>query len=241
MKKFKAGDHLVVNIDPLGLTEHHGLCVGADQVIHQRKDGVIEQISIAMFAEGGHIRRKAIAYDRETAIARAQSLLGYQPYHLLNSNCEHFVNWCIDETDRSEQVSNSLHLSAQLSARAGLLGRAASKVATGTAANVALVSTAAKMTGEHLGLPDSINTVIGTPGDLIAKPLETLIKGTGDTLSTSAEHVSDGEYGKAATSLVTGAAKTTVKATVVTPAKVIGDGMIAAAEVGKDLWYWLRH
>ncbi|MCE9679192.1 lecithin retinol acyltransferase family protein [Shewanella sp. AS1] len=241
MNTFKAGDHLIVNIDRLHLTQHHGLCVGDDQVIHQRKDGVIEQVSIAVFAEGGHVKCKAIAYDRETAIARAQSLLGYRPYHLLDSNCEHFVNWCIDETDSSDQVSNSLHLTAQISTRAGLLGSSAKRLAQGSSANIALASTAAKMAGEYLGLPDSVNRVIGTPGDLVAKPLETLINGTSDTLSTSAEQLRDGQYGKAATSLVTGAAKTTVKATVITPVKVLGDGMIAAADVGKDIWYWLRH
>ncbi|MBO2694656.1 lecithin retinol acyltransferase family protein [Shewanella algae] len=241
MKKFKAGDHLVTNIDPLGLTEHHGLCVGHDQVIHQRKDGVVEQVTLTEFAEGAKIRRRAIAYDREGAIERAKSLLGYQPYHLLNSNCEHFVNWCIDENYRSAQISDSVHLTMQVSARAGLLGLSAKRIAQGSSANIALASTTAKMIGERIGLPDSVNTVLGTPGDMVTKPIETLINGGSDTLSTSAEHIRDGKYGKAAGSLVTGAAVTAVEATVVTPIKVVGDGIVAVADISKDIWLWLRY
>ncbi|MEL4428323.1 lecithin retinol acyltransferase family protein [Shewanella mangrovisoli] len=241
MKKFKAGDHLVVNIDLIGFTEHHGLCVGPNQVIHQRKDGVIEQVSLKEFADGRSIRRKAIAYNKDFAIERAKSLLGYQPYSLLDANCEHFVIWCIEETHTSDQVSDALHLTAQVSARVGVLGMAARGIALGSAANIALASTVTKIAGEYIGLPDSVNKVLGTPGDLVAKPIESLILGTSGTLSTSADHLRDGEYGKAATSLVKGAVSTTVDATLVTPIKVVGDGIVAVADIGKDIWRWIRY
>lgn len=192
MKKFKAGDHLVTNIDPLGLTQHHGLCVGHNQVIHQRKDGFVEQVTLTEFAEGAKVKRKAIAYDRDGAVERALSQVGLRPYHLLNSNCEHFVNWCLDEESTSDQVSNNVHLTMQVTARAGLLGLSAKRLAQSSSANIALASTAAKMVGERIGLPDSVNTVLGTPGDMVAKPIETLINGTSDTLSTSTEHLQIG-------------------------------------------------
>ncbi|TVP12296.1 lecithin retinol acyltransferase family protein [Shewanella sp. KCT] len=241
MKKFIAGDHLVTNIDPLGLTQHHGLCVGHNQVIHQRKDGVVELVTLAEFAEGAKIRRRAIAYDKDGAVERARSLLGYQPYHLLNSNCEHFVNWCIDENYRSDQISDSTQLTMQVFARTGLLGLSAKRIAQGSTANIVLASTAAKMIGERIGLPHSVNTVLGTPGNMVTKPIETLIHGTSDTLSMSAAHIRDGKYGKAAGSLVTGAAVTAVETTVVTPIKVVGDGIVAVADIGKDLWLWFKY
>lgn len=240
MKKFKAGDHLVTNIDPLGLTQHHGLCVGHNQVIHQNKDGIVEQVTLAEFAEGAKIRRRTIAHDKAASVMRAKSLLGYQPYHLLNSNCEHFVNWCINETYRSEQISDTMHLTAQVTAKAGLLGLSAKRVAQGSVANVALASTVAKMIGERIGLPDSVNTVIGTPGDMVTKPVETLLDGAINTISTCADHIRGGEYGKAAGTMITGAAKTTVVATVITPIKVVGDGIIAVADIGKDTWQWFK-
>ncbi|MBR9728291.1 lecithin retinol acyltransferase family protein [Shewanella intestini] len=240
MKKFKAGDHLVTNIDPFGLTQHHGLCVGHNQVIHQNKDGMVEQVTLTEFAEGTEIRRRAIAHDKDAAVKRAKSLLGYQPYHLLNSNCEHFVNWCIDETYRSEQINDSMHLTVQASARIGLLGLSAKRIAQGNVANVALASTAAKIIGERIGLPSSVNKVIGTPGDMVTKPIETLLDGASETISTSADHIRGGEYSKAAGTLITGAAKTTVDATVVTPLKVVGDGIIAVADIGKDTWQWFK-
>ncbi|BCV36056.1 lecithin retinol acyltransferase family protein [Shewanella indica] len=241
MKKFKAGDHLVTNIDPLGLTEHHGLCVGNDQVIHQRKDGFVERLSLSEFSGGAKVRRKAIAYDRDGAVERAKSLLGYRPYHLLSNNCEHFVNWCIDETETSNQVSNNLHFTAQVTARAGLLGSAAQRAAQGSLANIALASTAAKAVGEYIGLPDAVNRAIGTPGDLVAKPLETFINGTCETLSTSSGHLRTGNYSEAATSLVKGSLETAVDCTIVKPLEVTGDGIVAIVDIGKDIWLWLKY
>lgn len=237
MKKFKAGDHLVTNIDPLGLTEHHGLCVGNDQVIHQHKDGFVEQLSLSEFSGGAKVRRKAIAYDRDGAVKRAESQLGCRPYDLLSNNCEHFVNWCIDETETSNQVSNNLHFTAQVTARAGLLGSAAQ----GSLANIALASTAAKAVGEYIGLPDAVNRAIGTPGDLVAKPLETFINGTGETLSTSSRHLRAGNYSEAATSLVKGSLETAVDCTIVKPLEVTGDGIVAIVDIGKDIWLWLKY
>ncbi|WP_133147060.1 lecithin retinol acyltransferase family protein, partial [Vibrio lentus] len=34
MEHLQPGDHLVVNVDVFGITEHHGLYIGNDEVIH---------------------------------------------------------------------------------------------------------------------------------------------------------------------------------------------------------------
>ncbi|WP_447077815.1 lecithin retinol acyltransferase family protein [Shewanella algae] len=241
MKKFKAGDHLVTNIDPLGLTEHHGLCVGNDQVIHQRKDGFVEQLSLSEFSGGAKVRRKAIAYDRDGAVERAKSLLGYRPYHLLSNNCEHFVNWCIDETETSNQVSNNLHLTAQVTARAGLLGSAAQRAAQGSLANIALASTAAKAVGEYIGLPDAMNKAIGTPGDLVAKPLESVIQNGIKTIEETTNHIETGNYLQAGKSLTIGILGTTVDAVIIKSVEVISEGVVATVDICRMAWDRLHY
>ncbi|WP_254071114.1 lecithin retinol acyltransferase family protein [Shewanella xiamenensis] len=173
------------------------------------------------------------------AIELARSQLGHSPYGVATNNCEHFINECLEGSSSSNQVSNFTHIALQGSARAGLLGRSASKLATGTVANVVLASTAIKMTGEYLGLPDNINTLLGTPGDLVAKPAECLLKGTSQTLGETYTCLRQGEITDAGIKLVTGSIETGLN-TVLTTAEVGINGVKAGAGLIADAWHWLR-
>lgn len=239
MYTFHPGDHLVTNIDPLGLTEHHGLYVGHGNVIHLSKQGIIEEIDLQLFAGGHSIRVKKSTLFPLQAIELARCQLGRTPYDVATNNCEHFVNECLAGSSTSNQVSNLTHIALQGSARAGLLGRSASKLATGTVANVVLASTAIKMTGEYLGLPDNVNTLLGTPGDLVAKPAECLLKGTSQTLGESYACLRQGEITDAGIKLVTGSVETGLN-TVLTTAEVGINGIKAGAGLIADAWHWLK-
>ncbi|MBW0279909.1 acyltransferase [Shewanella xiamenensis] len=239
MQALQPGDHLVTNIDVLGLTEHHGLYVGNGNVIHLSKQGMIEEIDLQRFAGGHKIRVKKSSLFPHQAIELARSQLGYTSYGVATNNCEQFVNECLERTSTSNQVSNLTHVALQGSARAGLLGSTASKLATGTVANVVLASTAVKMTGEYLGLPDNLNTLLGTPGDLVAKPAECLLKGTTQTLGESYDCLSQGEIADAGIKLVTGSLETGLNTMLMT-AEVGINGVKAGAELIADAWHWLR-
>tara|TARA_R110000796_G_scaffold102044_14_gene210923 strand:- start:3406 stop:4131 length:726 start_codon:yes stop_codon:yes gene_type:complete len=239
MNSFQPGDHLVTNLDTLGLTKHHGLYIGNHRIIHLAKSGTIEDIDIGSFSNGNSIWVKRSTYFPDLAIEYALSKLGCTSYNLVTNNCEQFVNECLDEQRTSNQVSNVSHLAIQTAARSGLLGRAASKVATGSIANVALASTAAKMTGEYLGLPDNVNTVLGTPGDLVGKPLECLFTGTTRTLEDSYDCLAKGELSNAGIKLVTGAIETGTTALIFTPVVVTVTGAKAGVELVSDAWHWL--
>ncbi|MBI1674308.1 MULTISPECIES: lecithin retinol acyltransferase family protein [Shewanella] len=239
MQALQPGDHLVTNIDFLGLTEHHGLYVGHGNVIHLSKQGIIEEIDLQQFDGGHKIRVKKSSLFPHQAIELARSQLGYTSYGVATNNCEQFVNECLERTSTSNQVSNLTHVALQGSARAGLLGSTASKLATGTVANVVLASTAVKMTGEYLGLPDNLNTLLGTPGDLVAKPAECLLKGTTQTLGESYDCLSQGEIADAGIKLVTGSLETGLNTMLMT-AEVGINGVKAGAELIADAWHWLR-
>lgn len=239
MYTFHPGDHLVTNIDALGLTEHHGLYVGHGHVIHLSKQGIIEEIDLQRFAGGHSVRvKKSILFPHQ-AIELARSQLGHTSYGVATNNCEQFVNECLEGSSTSNQVSNLTHVALQGSARAGLLGSTASKLTTGTVANLVLASTAIKMTGEYLGLPDNVNTLLGTPGDLVAKPAECLLKGTSQTLGESYACLRQGEIADAGIKLVTGSLETGLN-TVLTTAEVGINGVKAGAGLIADAWQWLR-
>ena len=91
MYTFQPGDHLVTNIDPLGLTEHHGLYVGHGHVIHLSKQGIIEEIDLQQFAGGHKIRVKKSSLFPHQAIELARSQLGHSPYGVATNNCEHLA------------------------------------------------------------------------------------------------------------------------------------------------------
>jgi hypothetical protein len=239
MQTFRAGDHLVTNLDIIGLTEHHGLYIGDDMVIHLSKAGIIEEIHILLFSNENKVRVKKSTHNAHQAVKFARSKLGSTSYNLTSNNCEQFVNECLDERRTSNQVSNIAHVATQGAARSGLLGRTASRVAMGTAANVALVSTAAKMAGEYVGLPDNVNTIIGTPGDLIGKPIECLISGSTKTLGDTYDCIANGEFIDAGSTLVFGTIGTVATSVIIKPLEVGVIGIQAGAELVADAWDWL--
>lgn len=240
MKQFKAGDHLVTNIDPLGITEHHGLYTGDGMVIHHAKSGMIEEVMIEIFSDGNKVRVKRHVRAPQKAIKEARLHLGEMHYQLFSDNCEHFVNKVADDRSTSNQVANAEHLALQAAARTGMIGTTAYRAATSTVGTVALVSTITKIAGEYVGLPDNINTIIGTPGDLIAKPLETAFNGVGRTLSDTADSLIEGKYGSAVGKIAEGVIMVPLEATL----SLAETGVNSVRAVGgliEDTWDWFRN
>lgn len=108
------GDHLV---SPRTGYTHHGVYIGNNQVIHYsgfangRNSGQIATASLSEFSNGceisvrNHPSRK---YDASESVERAFSRIGEDWYNVLVNNCEHFVNWCIDGSHKSEQVNQAI-------------------------------------------------------------------------------------------------------------------------------------
>ncbi|PKI12737.1 lecithin retinol acyltransferase family protein [Colwellia sp. 12G3] len=229
MTVFKTGDHLVTNIDILGVTEHHGLYMGQGDVIHLTGQySEILKTSVHSFSGGKEVRIKRSASNPICAIETAKEELGTTGYHVLFKNCEQFVNYCLDKIHTSNQVSNAAHLITHVAARNGVFGSTAAEFAKSTVGTIAIVSTGAKAVGEYVGLPDSINTVIGTPGDLLAKPLEAGVIGVSKTVGDTYEKLSEGEIVDAVTTLVEGTVDTAIDI-VEAPFKVVGSAFNAIA------------
>lgn len=223
MSNYSKGDHLVTNIDITGFTEHHGLYIGKGQVIHlTEEDRKVVQTCLYSFSNGNDIRVKQHAPNPDRAINRAKNKLGKRGYNLVSNNCEHFVNHCIKGKQTSNQISNSGHAATHVAARYGLLGSSTARVAVGTIGVVTIASTGAKYVGEYIGLPDSVNTVIGAPGDLVAKPIESTITGVVDTVGNTFDKLSEGEFIDAAGELIGGTAETALNV-VSAPFEVAGD------------------
>jgi hypothetical protein len=218
-----AGDHIVTNIDVLGLTEHHGLYIGNDEVIHlTESEARVVKTSLYFFSDGDDVRFKCSPNNPDEAIKKAKNSIGDGGYNILYNNCEQFVNYCISGKRTSNQVSNYGHVGSHVAARYGSLGTGLSRVATGPVAIVTVASSAAKIVGEYVGLPDSVNTVIGAPGDLVAKPLEAAFVGLSKTAGDTFDQLCDGEIVDAAASLVGGTVDTAINI-VAAPVEVVGD------------------
>ena len=125
MENLPLGAHLTT---PRRGYVHHGIYAGAGGVIHYAglnrafRSGPIEEVPIERFACGHAVQVKAWVAPRfsgEAAIARARARLGENRYSVLANNCEHFAQWCISGTSRSEQVDS---LAARLRGALGGLG-----------------------------------------------------------------------------------------------------------------------
>ncbi|MEZ8485599.1 lecithin retinol acyltransferase family protein [Vibrio lentus] len=223
MEHLQPGDHLVVNVDVFGITEHHGLYIGNDEVIHlcaHSKQVILS--CLATFSDEKEIRVKRRALYPQDAIDYARHQLGKRGYDVATNNCEHFVNRCLKQRHTSNQVSNSGHAIVHVAARQGLLGQSAKQFAKGPLGTIAIASTGAKYAGEYIGLPDSVNTVVGAPGDLVAKPIEAAYTGTVNTLSNTYDKLSEGEIIGATGELITGTVETAVDV-VFAPIEVVGN------------------
>ena len=116
------GAHLV---SPRTGFSHHGLYIGGGKVIHysgmaktlRLKDipelpnliryGCIVKTSLRMFCDGHGFRvqeHPRAKFSGEAAVARAKTRLYERSYYLYSNNCEHFVNWCIDDSFRSPVI-----------------------------------------------------------------------------------------------------------------------------------------
>jgi lecithin:retinol acyltransferase len=97
---------------------HHGIYVGEGRVIHYgalvydliRKP--VEEVTIEQFAGGRPVfvvQHEELAFEPTKVIERARSRLGENQYRLLSNNCEHFVEWCLYDVQRSFQVERALN------------------------------------------------------------------------------------------------------------------------------------
>ncbi len=120
------GSHL---ISPRMGFNHHGLYIGKGRVIHYSgmvrtlscKDilklpgliryGAVVKTSLKRFCDGHGFRvleHPNAKFSGEAAVERAKKRLYERSYYLYGNNCEHFVNWCIDDTFRSPTVTRLL-------------------------------------------------------------------------------------------------------------------------------------
>jgi len=105
---------------------HHGLYIGRGKVIHYSgmarsigykelgelpnliRYGSIVKTSLNFFCDGHGYRIKPHPHPKftgEQAVERAKKRLFERSYYIYSNNCEHFVNWCIDDEFRSPFVT----------------------------------------------------------------------------------------------------------------------------------------
>ena len=105
IEKIELADHLFTQAIPY---THHGIFVGNNNVLHYALDGdniTIKEDSLEVFAGGRKIHLKSekespLSYSREQAIFRAYKRFNEKEYNLLINNCENFVRWCRNGSDK---------------------------------------------------------------------------------------------------------------------------------------------
>lgn len=90
---------------------HYGIVaeptLGAQTVVHNTKGKGVQRTTLEEFSGSQpiEVRQTPRSYgDGNTILLRAKSQIG-KPYDLFSANCEHFVNWAIEGTPRSEQLA----------------------------------------------------------------------------------------------------------------------------------------
>lgn len=117
------GAHLV---SPRRGFTHHGLYIGKGKVIHYsgmaRSVGVRElgklphlirygsvvKTSLKFFCDGHGfkvVKHPHARFQGEAAVERARKRLCERSYYLYGNNCEHFVNWCIEDEFKSPFIT----------------------------------------------------------------------------------------------------------------------------------------
>ncbi len=120
------GSHLV---SPRMGFNHHGLYIGNGRVIHYSgmartlscrdvlklpgliRYGAVVKTSLKRFCDGHGFRvleHPKAKFTGNAAVERAKKRLYERSYYLYGNNCEHFVNWCIDDTFKSPTVTRLL-------------------------------------------------------------------------------------------------------------------------------------
>ncbi len=120
------GSHLV---SPRMGFNHHGLYIGNGRVIHYSgmartlscrdvlklpgliRYGAVVKTSLKRFCDGHGFRvleHPNAKFTGKAAVERAKKRLYERSYYLYGNNCEHFVNWCIDDTFKSPTVTRLL-------------------------------------------------------------------------------------------------------------------------------------
>ena len=118
LNEIKVGDAVRVN---MGIYYHYGICTAENRivqfglpVININADNVevcvtdIETFLCGKFAEVMVLDKKELkkANNIQTVIEKAESCLGEKGYNILHNNCEHFVNRCVFNVDKSAQVDD---------------------------------------------------------------------------------------------------------------------------------------
>jgi len=114
------GDHLIT---PRTGYTHHGIYIGNGEVIHYsgfangQSTGTICITTVQAFANGHDVSVREHffrCYDATESVERAYSRLGEDWYNVLINNCEHFVNWCINDLHISDQVNSLIAAAANV-------------------------------------------------------------------------------------------------------------------------------
>lgn len=114
--EIKPGDAVRVN---MGIYYHYGICTAEDRIvqfgypqINPNPDEVevcatdIKTFLSGKFAEVLVLNKKEIkqANNVKTIIEKAENSIGEKGYNILHNNCEHFVNRCVFNKNKSNQV-----------------------------------------------------------------------------------------------------------------------------------------
>ena len=115
LNEIKVGDAVRVN---MGIYYHYGICTAEDRivqfglpVININADAVevcatdIKTFLCGKFAEIMVLDKKELkkANNIETIIKKAEASIGEKGYNILHNNCEHFVNRCVFNVNKSAQ------------------------------------------------------------------------------------------------------------------------------------------